>query len=347
MKKVVYISVLLLLGGFIACSDDGDTTTQTDPTYCTVIFDSQGAETVALPSNMAVVSNNSVVSLPSSPVKANNLFAGWFTAINGGGVSFTVDTLITNDITVYAKWVGLYSVAYNGNGNSSGIVPVDSGEYTNGQSVSVLSNSGNLLKINVDGDSYKFMGWTNSSGEVVSNSFSMGSADVVLSAKWVSYIVGDVGPASGWVFYDKGSYSGSPEWRYLEAAPSDITYCVWGKTNYSVSGADGLSIGDGWQNSIDITNSDGTSDKAVDSCLSLQVNTGGINYSDWYLPSRDELICMVTNLSALGTGNFSDTHYWSSTEADDNNAYRIQYPAGGIAAYKKDNQLKSRAIRQF
>ena len=37
----------------------------------------------------------------------------------------------------------------------------------------------------------------------------------------VNDTVGETGPAGGLVFYDKGSYSGSSAWRYLEVAPAD------------------------------------------------------------------------------------------------------------------------------
>ena len=39
-----------------------------------------------------------------------------------------------------------YTVNYNGNGNTSGTPPLDSNRYVEGDSVTVLGNSGNLAK---------------------------------------------------------------------------------------------------------------------------------------------------------------------------------------------------------
>ena len=52
------------------------------------------------------------------------------------------------------------SVTYNGNGNTSGTVPVDpSSPYESGVTVTVLGNPGELIRINDGGTSYYFTGW--------------------------------------------------------------------------------------------------------------------------------------------------------------------------------------------
>jgi len=46
-----------------------------------------------------------VGTLPSEPRKTEYTFSGWYTAVNGGGTQFTATTPVTDDITVYAKWI--------------------------------------------------------------------------------------------------------------------------------------------------------------------------------------------------------------------------------------------------
>ena len=45
---------------------------------------------------------------------------------------------------------------------------------------------------------------------------------ILVSCKkeYSGYSIGDIGPAGGYIFYDKGYYSDG--WRYLEAAPADL-----------------------------------------------------------------------------------------------------------------------------
>lgn len=71
-------------------------------------------------------------------------------------------------------------------------------------------------------------------------------------------------------------------------------------------------------------------------------------FSDWFLPSKDELNLMYTNLHSRGLGGFQPNDYWSSSETDANDA-RTQYFKDGsqsIANYKY-NTFRVRAVRAF
>jgi hypothetical protein len=84
------------------------------------------------------------------------------------------------------------------------------------------------------------------------------------------------------------------------------------------------------------------------------VNVGinaNYNFSDWYLPSKDELDKMRVNVFKLGIGNFVDgENYWSSSEESLDSAYiclfdsTVDYPP--YLQYKTGNGY-SRAIRSF
>ena len=159
----------------------------------------------------------------------------------------------------------------------------------------------------------------------------------------ITYAIGDTGPAGGWIFYDKGSSSDG--WRYLEAAPSDQSASApWGCYGVSISGADGTAVGTGKQNTIDIEAGCATAGTAADICANLSL--GG--YSDWFLPSKDELNLMYTNLKVAGVGGFDGSYYWSSSEsydtaADGQNFYNgIQNATDG-----KLTPLRVRAARAF
>jgi len=77
-----------------------------------------------------------------------------------------------------------YSVVYQGNGATSGSVPVDTTHYKTGQTVTVLGNTGSLKKV---GGYY--LGWNtkaDGSGTTYTQgkTFSIGSANVTLHAEW-------------------------------------------------------------------------------------------------------------------------------------------------------------------
>lgn len=74
------------------------------PQQVTVTFDKNGGDTEADPMSMTVTSGSTVGTLPTEPTRANYTFLGWNTKADGSGDSFTADTPVTADITVYAQW---------------------------------------------------------------------------------------------------------------------------------------------------------------------------------------------------------------------------------------------------
>ena len=133
----------------------------------------------------------------------------------------------------------------------------------------------------------------------------------------------------------------------LIAAPSDqSTGAEWGCAGTIISGADGAAIGTGNQNTIDIMAGCASAGIAARLCGDLVLN----GYSDWYLPSYNELQKLFDNRVVIG-GFDPYKMYWSSTEYNDPNlnaAMGLYFNGitGGGAAYKTDLR-NVRAIRAF
>jgi hypothetical protein len=76
-------------------------------------------------------------------------------------------------------------------------------------------------------------------------------------------------------------------------------------------------------------------------CADLVLN----GYSDWYLPSKDELLKLYFNKSSIG--GFSTGVYWSSSEGAANNAWNIIFGSGLTNFSNKDYPGYVRAVRAF
>lgn len=128
----------------------------------------------------------------------------------------------------------------------------------------------------------------------------------------------------------------------LVVTTNDIsTGSVWGCFGTLISGADGTAIGTGNQNTIDIMAGCSTAGIAARLCGDL--TQGG--YSDWYLPSKDELNGLYVNRVAIG---MTGIVYWSSTEYDQNNAWAHYFFDGTQTNVSKNsNGVSVRAIRSF
>jgi len=173
-----------------------------------------------------------------------------------------------------------------------------------------------------------------------------------------SYQVGDLAHG-GIVFYvDETGQHG------LVAALEDLTEGAtdpwgagfngyeWGCYDEGVNGADGTSIGTGYQNTLDIANQGCTTRNggitAAQAALDAEIN----GYSDWYLPSKDELIEMYNTIGNGGSegniGGFSSSPwYWSSSETNNNNAWYVFFNNGYTVYNYKYSSGRVRVIRAY
>jgi hypothetical protein len=163
-------------------------------------------------------------------------------------------------------------------------------------------------------------------------------------------MIGDIGPAGGLIFYQNPNYQ-KDGWRFLEAAPYDQSDGTkWGCFRRSIEGAKGTAIGSGKQNTADMLAACAEPESAAYLCANLSVN--GVR--GWFLPSRDELALMYTNLKAKGLGDFREAglvdnfEYWASSQQTADMAVHIDFAdLGRQHGDDKDFPRRVRAIRAF
>lgn len=157
-----------------------------------------------------------------------------------------------------------------------------------------------------------------------------------------TYELGAKGPAGGYVFYDKGSYADG--WRYLEAAPEDITLTApWDNGVNVESGAAGTGLGSGRENTKKIIAAQGDGAYAAKLCADYR----GGGKSDWFLPSKDELDMMYMKLKKTGIVDFSGRFAWTSSEDGKKKAYFQAFMFGFQSSTIKSDQGRVRAVRAF
>jgi hypothetical protein len=142
---------------------------------------------------------------------------------------------------------------------------------------------------------------------------------------------------------DPGYVSG--EIHGLIAAPADQSAgIIWGCSGTLIAGADGTTLGTGNKNTSDIVKGCATPVIAARLCNDLQLN----GYSDWYLPSKDELNKLYINKATVGGfANSFNSVYWSSTEFDASTAWNQSFSNGFQGNLPKASTLRVRAVRAF
>lgn len=218
------------------------------------------------------------------------------------------------------------------------------------------------------GGIYEFIDW-HTSPNGMGQSYKMGEEiipnnDLVLCA----HLTIRKGPTGGYLFYDCDSDNDSGNadglistecgWRYLEAAPSDLSgeyifgyYMPDGRTRTKVGTETG--IGTGKSNTEALVKAMGDTDTtkaeyAAKACDTYSIEVDGVTYDDWFLPSKDELNLMYKKLYTNGLGSLKNSDYLSSSE---HSYYDYAWVQGFSSGYQFGNYREGgyyvRPIRAF
>ena len=136
-------------------------------------------------------------------------------------------------------------------------------------------------------------------------------------------------------------YSATTPHGLIAATSDQSTGIQWYNGSYTTTGATGTAIGTGLSNTLAIIANQGAGSYAATICNSY---TGG-GYTDWYLPSKDELNKLFINKGAIG--GFASASYWSSSEDGTGNAWIQVFVSGSQNLFNKFNASYVRAVRAF
>jgi hypothetical protein len=138
---------------------------------------------------------------------------------------------------------------------------------------------------------------------------------------------------------DPGYVAG--EFHGLIAAPVDQgTGMQWGCGGTYLGNTSRL-LGSGQANTTAIVTGCSDAGIAARICDDLVLN----GYSDWYLPSSDELNKLYLNRDVIG--GFGSFIYWSSSEQSSSKAWYQNFSNGAKSNYEKTNSNHVRAVRSF
>jgi uncharacterized protein (TIGR02145 family)/uncharacterized repeat protein (TIGR02543 family) len=122
-------------------------------------------------------------------VKPGATFIGWNTMADGSGIAYAGGVTFamgSADVILYAQWTTnpTFTVTYDGNGNTSGMVPVEANRYETASSITIKGNTGSLVKTGCT-----FSGWNttaNGNGALYAEGAKVliGTTDLILYAQW-------------------------------------------------------------------------------------------------------------------------------------------------------------------
>jgi hypothetical protein len=151
-----------------------------------------------------------------------------------------------------------------------------------------------------------------------------------------TYTAGDFVQGGLYTFTDSG-------YAYITAAVDQSSNAPWGCEGTDIAGTVG-SIGTGPANTALIVANCATAGIAARLADQLVLNS----FSDWFLPSLEELLEVYANLASAGLGSFVNQSYWSSTQVSATQAFTVDMNNGNANQHNKSQTNRhTRAMRRF
>ena len=208
------------------------------PTY-TVTYNANSATGGSVPTDNTAYSSGATVTVSGNTgalTRTGYAFVGWNTAANGTGTDYaatgSVTFAIAGNTTLYAKWTPTYTVSYNSNNATSGLVPTDGNSpYNASSTVTVLTNSGTLARTG-----YAFAGWNTAANGSGTDYAASGSATFTINANTTLYAKWTAN--NNTVTFDGNSSDGGSmsTQSIATAATASLTTVGYTKTGYSFAG---------------------------------------------------------------------------------------------------------------
>jgi len=159
-----------------------------------------------------------------------------------------------------------------------------------------------------------------------------------------TYALGDTGPGGGLVFLISGgkTYEMAENTWGAASTDTDIAWCS--NTTSSITGADGLAVGTGSANTTAMQPGACSSGAGV----SARAYRGG-GFTDWFLPSKDELNAMWNYSLVTGfptaTYGFAFDEYWSSSQSGVSGAWSEGFGDAGEGDQYNDRKRYTSRVR--
>ena len=136
------------------------------------------------------------------------------------------------------------------------------------------------------------------------------------------------------MFYNDGNGHG------LVCATMEVGFVQWYDKSFITTGATGTALGTGKSNTALIVNAQGAGNYAAKLCDDFSYD----GYTDWWMPSIDELNRMTALYTICGLSGYA---YWSSSEISQGLAWYEHLSSGVQFDDDKDQNHMVRPVRAF